>query len=300
MGPHDPPVRVIAAAMLLAIACGPDPGVDSENTGTSTGAIVESTSESTTNGDETTTSSEEDADSSSTGLLSFPDTERDVECDLWTQTCPQGQKCTVWANGVRSGFNATRCIDVARNPSVPGETCTVSDGPLTGIDDCALGSLCYYVDEQTLTGECVAFCRGSEADPSCPESDEVCVLPGDSVLPLCRRRCDPLAQDCPSARSCVLILDEPVCEADASGSYGTYGDPCEFANACDPGLICGSPEWVPGCVGPACCTPFCDVTQPEADAQCPGVDGGQQCIPLFEDGQAPEGDDDVGVCAIPN
>lgn len=295
--------------LLLAIAC-TDPYAEAA-TGTTGGPAetsggptsTESSSSGANDISETSTSSPLDTSTSGSsddgGFIGRTDTHHNIECDIWAQRCREGEKCVIWASGESEYPNATRCVPVVRDPAVAGEPCTVSDSLYSGLDDCDASSTCYYVDARTLMGECAAFCEGTEANPVCTAPDEVCVVLDESAYTICRQTCDPLAQNCPSERSCVSMLDEFVCESDASGADGVYGDPCEFANACDPGFVCGAPEWVPGCVSLGCCTPFCDLTSPDPDAQCPGVDGGQACIAWFEEGQAPEGHEDVGVCAIP-
>ena len=118
------------------------------------------------------------------------------------------------------------------------------------------------------------------------------------MLALCLPGCDPLVQDCQPGEGCFPVGDTFVCAPDSSGDQGAYGDGCEFINVCDPGLYCAFPELVPDCVGASgCCTPFCDLT--DAGFVCPGAGDGQECISFFEEGQAPPGLEDVGVCALP-
>ena len=81
-----------------------------------------------------------------------------------------------------------------------------------------------------------------------------------------------------------------------SGDAGAYGDPCEFLNVCDSGLLCVSSSNVPGCGSPGCCTEFCDVNVPAGD-QCSGAPE-QQCLEFYEDTVAPPGLEDVGLCGI--
>jgi hypothetical protein len=84
---------------------------------------------------------------------------------------------------------------------------------------------------------------------------------------------------------------------------GAYGDPCEFINVCDPGLICLDAATVPPgqpCEGAAgCCTEICDLSDPAGDMQCAGAAEGQTCQPWYEEDSAPIGFEDVGVCALP-
>jgi len=84
---------------------------------------------------------------------------------------------------------------------------------------------------------------------------------------------------------------------DASGDAGVVFDPCEFANACDKGLLCLNPTAAEECDPNAggCCLPFCDLGKPEL--MCPGV--GQSCVSLYEAGMAPPEYAHIGICVIP-
>jgi hypothetical protein len=76
---------------------------------------------------------------------------------------------------------------------------------------------------------------------------------------------------------------------------GAYGDPCEYVNVCDPGLVCLASDHVPVCTEdmPGCCTPLCDLLAPE----CP-MD--TLCSPWFsEDAEIPAGLENVGACVDP-
>ncbi len=227
-----------------------------------------------------------------TGSASTGDEVDEYECDVWTQDCPEGQKCMPWANDGTTSWNATKCSPVDPNPGQPGDSCIAEDFGYSGVDDCDESSMCwgYFPWE----GECVAFCEGSEESPSC-DPGFYCANPGDSPLILCLPlpNCDPLLQDCPGDDLCVSGDDAFTCVLDASGETGAYGDPCEFANVCDPGLACLFADNVPGCQAADCCSPFCDTDEPIA---CP--DEEQVCIPWYEEGLAPPGQTNVGICGI--
>ena len=122
----------------------------------------------------------------------------------------------------------------------------------------------------------------------------ICWVTSESALWLCLFWCDPLAQDCPDDYLCVGSQGAFMCVIDASGEEGQYSDPCEWTDACDPGLVCLNPEYVPGCQAGGCCSPFCDTSKANT---CPG--DGQECIAWFEEGMAPPGFEDVGVCGVP-
>ena len=220
------------------------------------------------------------------------------ECDLFAQDCPEGEKCMPWANDGGTAWNATRCSPISDNPGQAGDMCTVEGSGVSGIDDCDIGSMCWDVDPETNMGTCVALCTGDEADPICEDPDTACAIVNEGAIVLCLPSCDPLLQDCPDGQACYPINDDFLCVPDASGEMGVYGDPCEFINACDPGLMCLGAAAVPDCTGSqGCCSEVCDTSDPSGDAQCSGAD--QACEPWYEEGAAPPGYEDVGACALP-
>jgi hypothetical protein len=222
-----------------------------------------------------------------------------IECSIFTQDCPAGDKCMPWADDGGSTWNATRCSPIADDPAAPGETCHVER---SGVDDCELGAMCWDVDPKTNEGTCVSLCVGSERDPLCEDPDEICTVSGDGVLAVCLPTCDPLLQDCPEGQGCYPIGPGWSCAPNAP-EVGDYGCPCEFINVCNPGLVCLDAAAVPSglpCEGATgCCTELCDLSDPTGDEQCAGVLGGQVCQPWYEQGAALPGDEDVGVCAVP-
>jgi hypothetical protein len=222
------------------------------------------------------------------------------ECDLFAQDCPAGEKCMPWANDGGSSWNATRCSPIANNPGQPGDECTVEGSGTSGIDDCDLGSMCWDVDSETNMGVCVQMCTGDSSNPICEDPSTTCTIANDGAIVLCLPVCDPILQDCPQGQACYPVADDWVCGPDASGEMGGYGDPCEFINVCDPGLICLGASATPNCQGAiGCCTEVCDLTDPAGDGQCTGAPQGQTCQAWYEEGSAPPGYEDVGACALP-
>ncbi len=220
-----------------------------------------------------------------------------IQCDVWAQDCPPGQKCSAWADGGGGAWNATRCVDIIGD-GAPGEPCTTIGGGVSGIDDCALGVMCWYLDK-TSHGICVALCTGTSGAPQCPLTQS-CYQADDPVLNLCIPPCDPLAQDCPTEYMCIPAPDSQsfYCVPDTSGDQGQANDPCELANACDPGLVCLDPAAAssacdPG--SPGCCQPLCKFP----GSPCPNPD--QQCLQWFDLSgvPTPPGYESVGICAIP-
>jgi hypothetical protein len=179
-------------------------------------------------------------------------------------------------------------MGLGANPGVSGE------------DTCDEGSMCWDIDADTMTGYCVEFCTGSPDAPVC-NGDTICAIYNNGVLPLCLPTCDPLVggDDCTNTDN-LCILDPGgqgfVCVLDASGMMGPYGAECAYANSCNKGLICADPADVPGCAGTGCCTEICELGQPNT---CSGMGMGQECVPVWEEGMAPPGYEDIGFCGIP-
>jgi hypothetical protein len=221
-------------------------------------------------------------------------------CDVWDQDCPEGEKCMPWANDGGNAWNSTICVPIGTEPGQPGDPCTVEGGGVSGYDSCDIASMCWDVIPETGEGVCIAFCQGSENNPVCDDPMTSCVIANDGVLVLCLPNCDPLLQDCPDGQACYVGDDAFVCVPDASGpDMGVYGDPCEFTNACDPGLLCVAAGAVPDCDSAQCCSEFCDLAAADPDSACQGQADGQQCLGIFPDGQAPPGTEDFGFCALP-
>ncbi|MGH1341936.1 MAG: ribulose phosphate epimerase [Nannocystales bacterium] len=220
-----------------------------------------------------------------------------VECDVWTDDCPKGEKCMPWANDGGNSWNATRCSPIDANPGQVGDTCTVEGSGVSGVDSCDARSMCYYVDSEVGEGICVGFCEGTQAAPTC-DTGSICTIVNGGVLTLCRPECDPLLQDCEGSAACLPASGAEgfTCIVDASGEdAGGFGDPCEFVNACDPGLFCAAADGVPDCAGATgCCSEFCEL---EGAEEC--TSPSQECVSWFEEGAVPPGLESVGACLIP-
>ena len=217
----------------------------------------------------------------------------DIDCDIFEQDCPEGEKCTVWANDGGSAYNDTRCVPVSDSPAQAGQACTMEGGPTSGIDDCDYGTMCWGVDERTLAGRCVGFCTGSLDNPLCGEGFVCSATTGP--LAMCLPQCNPLALDCPfEDEVCIPFGDDWMCAPQETNSLP--GEACEFSNACAPSSACIEANDVPGCVGNAgCCSSVCDLASPDPSAAClPG----QTCVPWWDPALAPEGYEDVGICSL--
>ncbi len=272
--------------------------------GTSTGASTAASTSSSTGASSSVTSSGSGSGGSGStadcGFLDCSDSDSDSDggqawppCNAWAQDCPEGYKCTLTDSQEGYGWS-TRCVMIDPFPQAPGDVC-VATGPLTGVDNCEFGSVCWNVAQGTHEGPCVSFCGGSDYEPLCP-SGYTCqsLTRGGPNAGLCLPDCDPIASDCPGDDLCIPSGKSWICVLDASGEQGAFGDPCEYANACDPGLYCLNPEYVPECQAAGCCTPFCDLGEPNT---CPSAL--QVCIPWHEEGEAPSGYEHVGICGIP-
>ncbi|MEM7158239.1 MAG: ribulose phosphate epimerase [Myxococcota bacterium] len=298
--------RFWAATLLVALpSVGLLAGCEPRNRGPSplTGDDDGSTSDDPGSTSGGTTGDDVMADGSSDGgNFILPPEGPIADCSVWAQDCPQGEKCMPWANDGGNSWNALKCVEVADDPGQPGDTCTVEGSGVSGVGDCDLGSMCWDVDAEIRQGTCVAMCTGDPQSPTCDDPDTSCTIVNDGVLTLCLYDCDPLIQDCATGQACYPVNGSFTCAPDASGpELGTYGDPCGAINACDVGLFCALPESVPGCDGSGgCCSDFCDLEANDPLDDCSGAAGGQECLPWFDEGEAPPGAQAYGACAIPS
>lgn len=210
------------------------------------------------------------------------------ECDAFEQDCPRGEKCMPWANDGGNAWNGLRCSPIDLDPDAVGEPCTVEGSAVSGIDSCELGAMCWDVGRDGI-GECTPLCTGSINEPICPQ-ESFCTIASEGVLTLCLPTCNPLEADaCDEGDGCYPHFSGTfTCIPDASGSGGGVAEACEFINACDPGFLCAGP-FEDFCEGPgdSCCTPYCDLDDP----QCPAS---LTCTPFFED--VVPGYENLGVC----
>jgi len=235
-------------------------------------------------GDGATTTSDADPSGDPTGI--------DGEaCDIWVQDCPDGEKCNPWSNDGGTVWNADGCFPVDPDPVQLGDECLVEGSGTSGIDNCAIGSMCWNADPESNTGTCIALCGGSPDDPLC-SSPTTCAILNDGVLPVCLPVCDPLLQDCDEGLGCYPVAQEFVCVPDVSGESGLYLEPCNFPGDCDPGNACVSADAVAGCESAGCCTAYCDISLIS-----PGCPDASECLAFFEEGFAPPGLENVGLCS---
>ena len=275
-------------------------GTDATGSGTDSDS-GQTTNNPTTSGDPTTTATT-DPNTTDTGCEFVCETDMPsgtIECDVWTQDCDEGEKCIAWANDGGNSWNSTKC-SMVMGAGLHGDSCTAPMGGVGGEDTCDVGHMCWNIDGETGEGTCIELCTGSPEAPNCAPPMTTCVIVNDGVLNLCLPGCDPLVQDCQGNNEiCVPdpMGDGFVCVLDASGDMHPSGTPCEFANQCNGGNICLNLDFYPhpDCQGSlGCCGPLCEFP----GGQCPGEPAGLSCESWYEEGMAPPGYEDVGICIV--
>lgn len=300
-GTGVPMITGLALAASLGLAagitgCGPAvdagssmEGSSSSTNGSTTGGVQTSGPAVTTASTFTTTGSREETGSSSsttffgssggseesTGIGQFiqdPDGGGGVyglECSVWDQDCARGEKCVPWANDGSNVWNSTVCRPIDPKGHPAGEACVVEDSVVSGFDDCDADSYCFDVDPETLEGTCVAFCEGSELEPSCANSMQTCVTENHGSVTFCLDACDPLGAGCDEGRSCVA--SRPGSFVCVRPGESAVGEACTQFTDCTPGASCDPSEGSDAvCTSP--CNPLeegCDpgsVCQPWGDA----------------------------------
>ncbi|MCY1067451.1 hypothetical protein OV090_22075 [Nannocystis sp. RBIL2] len=304
-------------ALLLAITltgCGPgilDPilttGVDPSDPGdatasetggppqTTSGASISSTSSAPPTPDPTTLTSGVTDDctfvctpTDDGVFISPPDPP--AQCDVWTQDCPVGEKCSA-AGPPPFSTGSIACAAIAPGPAQLGEPCQVLVEGHLGPDTCDLGLYCHDVDPLSQKGTCIPLCTGAADNPACPIG-QMCM---NAALPLCLAACDPLLDACPAGHTCLWFAHEFGCWPDGDQPKHGLFEVCEYVDQCEDGLICLANESAAECDkdGAACCIPFCDLNAPA----CPGV--GQACKTFYPDPPPPAGLEHLGVCFLP-
>ena len=307
-------LRSMVVGALVLMGCGKDGDQNTTNTTKTTGdedgnsetgsgsTAVDPTNATTTTATTTTPTTDGPGTTEATGstgsFIIMPDGGggNDNECDIFKQDCPKGEKCMPWANDGGGSWNATKCSPLDANPGQIGDECVAEGGGVSGVDNCDIGTMCWFLDADNK-GTCVEMCQGTPDAPTC-SGDKVCDESNDGVIIVCLDTCDPLAQSCPEGQICFFDgVDTFICDFDASGDMGKYGDPCAYINVCDYGLFCASQENVPDCPSAdGCCSPYCNIMEPNT---CPGAPM-QECLPWYGEGNpTPPGQENVGACAVP-
>lgn len=292
-------VSILGACGLLLGACADDkqtatPEVSTDPEGQTTGDLPSDDMDVGDPQSESSDGEESDGDGDDTGgfIPPLPDAGPPAsQCDVWTQDCPDGEKCNAYIEGSGAAWNSTRCVDITDSPNTPGSACTGSPNA-DGDDDCDIGSMCWGVDAEG-EGYCVSLCGGSQSSPLCEDPSTSCVIVNEGVLNLCLPDCNPLLQDCPAdGESCYPSPEGFSCAPDVSGGAGA-GMPCSGLNTCVGGTFCVDAAALPECDGPSCCTEWCDV---EEEGVCMN---GTTCELANPEGAAPPGTETIGGCVLP-
>jgi hypothetical protein len=240
-----------------------------------------------------------DADTGMTGLTSMgfvpmTDTMMIAECDPFLQDCPGTvdgtEKCVAYSTD-GTNWNSNKCVPV-NGDGAEGDTCTY-DGTVSATDTCDVNTYCWDVMdvEGVQQGVCTPFCDGSADDPICPP-EKSCLIANEGSINLCVATCDPLLQDCGAGLACFWANNGFNCIFTTQDI--PLGEACGYINDCAMGLGCLTADVLPNCNGSACCGSFCSVSE---GAMCPQM--GTECTAFFEEGMAPPGYEDVGVCILP-
>lgn len=216
-------------------------------------------------------------------------------CDVWTEDCPEGMKCMPVSLDGDSAWESLRCVPIAPNPDDVNEPCELLGTGLDGLDTCDMHAMCWNVDPDTGQGTCLGMCTGNPGAPGCVDPGAFCQIFNDGVLILCHPVCDPIASDCPEGDVCIPAASGDNFLCAPSNGQGQAFEECQFSATCAPGFVCLHSSFAPECDpnDDACCLPFCDITQPNT---CPGMS--LECTPWFEQGEAPAGLENIGVCAM--
>lgn len=190
------PTARLVVALLTATACTKSSaGSEGQTSSTTIGATSSEGSEGSTGSASTEDSTSGSISGSisataSCNILCEPDVGTDEPCSPWLQDCPRGQKCAASSPIAGSPWIETACTPVSPSPDAVGEPCHAEDAGYSGVDTCALGSMCWNVDTDSGIGECVAQCKGDEwtctSDPkSCCPPGTTCTIGANAALILC-------------------------------------------------------------------------------------------------------------------
>lgn len=289
---------LVASALTLS-ACAKD--ADEPDTGAATASTTNSTTNTTDDETETgdsgmTTFDPGDGDgdpgmtTTATTSPFVPDNDliaATSECDPWVQDCPDGEKCVAYSSSGET-WDLNTCVPVMGDGQL-GDPCMYA-GAVESTDDCGPDTWCWNVNMDGI-GTCTSFCEGSPDDPIC-DPGYGCSIANNGSINLCLQECDPLLQDCEGENICFYDFSGNFVCAFGAGDIMT-GLPCGFINDCAAGNVCLEAAALPACDGASCCGEFCDLTDPMCSV------GGTECTAFFEEGTAPPGYENVGVCIIP-
>lgn len=304
-------LRALGLACLLAGCNGGGDDTSSESTGAATVDSSETGTAASTTSDDTTgpatptsttmTTVDDTGPTPTTGddttgpePTTGDETGGSQQCNPSAQDCPEGSKCTAFAEPGMPAWSANKCVPTIEGAPLIGEPCEVmGENEFSGIDNCAAGGICLFVDAELKNGFCVEFCDPDVGE--CAGNDQVCIPANGGVLPICVDSCDPLIQDCPAGGGCYGDPSGPpfVCFFEDPVGGGMDGDPCSFSNACLKGLSCTDAAVLEGCNTPegGCCSPYCEL---DGMNQCTDP---EECTAFFP--MEYPGYENVGVCTLP-
>ena len=246
--------------------------------------------------DSSSSGDSDDGDDDGCSFICLDFESKPESCDPGVQDCPEGEKCTAYV--MTPGYccvDANKCVPVIGDKQL-GEVCE------RGVDndDCAKGLFCMAkTSGDTGEGVCIAFCDINNPS-SCAEAglpNAKCIVYSDAVLPHCQDDCDPLAQDCTPPMGCYAVGNQGfVCTLPGHDEdKGNDNDQCYTIQSCKPGLICANGDGQQSCNSDACCTPYCDASGDGSEC----IEELEECVPYYEEGMAPPGFENVGLCYIP-
>lgn len=268
---------------------------DAGGTAPVTTGTLTTTTTGTTAAATTTTTIDTTAGSSGASFLADPDTGGlGADCDVYTQDCPPGQKCAWTAPDGAQWWETTTCVPLAPDPLPDGAPCTYDlDAVFDSVDECGQAAMCvennFGLGDWDGQATCVPLCKGSGEYPYC-DPGMVCI--GGRSLYLCTPTCDPIVQDCPVGLRCDLYGLATLCIPDwLDEPRIAVGEPCDYAPQCELGTTCiGAAAATPACAESSCCTPFCNLANPQAKCPLPG----QKCLAPDDWGQPVQ--PSLGVC----
>ena len=290
---RDPVALFVASVALLGtIACSKDPAP--ADAGETTSETTTATTSTETSGSMTETETETGSMTSNTtntsgSFYAGPDVDLPpfTDCYPWQQDCPDGEKCVPYSE-FGGDWTDNKCVLVTGDGG-PGDTCTWG-GVVEANDTCDQYSHC-WTGGQGMDGTCQPFCTGTPDNPMCPDG-MFCIAGIEGVVNLCLDTCDPLAQACDDGTACYWEGEAFICIVTTQDL--ATGEPCTFINECAGGNVCLDAANFPSCMGLSCCAAYCDTGDMNA---CPDPD--LECVPFFQQGEAPDGLEHVGVCILP-
>ena len=206
----------------------------------------------------------------------------DLECSLALEDCPADETCSL---SLRP--NSTACLPVQNAPEV-GQSCSYVEEGHAPFGNCGRYGVCW-------NGVCAQVPVGGSDVFICPDETASPYVGSRAAFVACLPSCDPLGE-CPDGEHCAFDDNRFTCTPTIGERVLGAGDSCGGEGQCGVGLACIGSDALRSCElgGWGCCTPYCDVREPD----CPT---GTQCVSWWpEDGARPlPVVEHVGVCMDP-